>query len=92
MVATTIYETENCGGDNNTPGEDVSRTNSDFGGGVGVRQTLMCQGPRASLIRPCPRHVTPWASAFGMRPMVANMAAYTHMETTTATVLVTLFR
>ena len=33
MVATTIYETENCGGDNITPGEDVSRTNSDFGGG-----------------------------------------------------------
>ena len=55
MVATTIYETENFGGDNITPGEDVSRTNSDFGaggGGVGVRQTLMCQGPRASLIRP----------------------------------------
>ena len=36
MVATTIYETENFGGDNITPGEDVSRTNSDFGGGVGV--------------------------------------------------------
>ena len=33
MVATTIYETENCGGDNITPGEDVSRTNSDFGEG-----------------------------------------------------------
>ena len=61
FVATTVYETENCGGDNITPGEDVSRTNSDFGvrvgggGGVvciGVRQTLMCQGPPASLIRP----------------------------------------
>ena len=54
MVATTIYETENCGGDNITSGEDVSRTNSDFGGGggAGVRQTLMCQGTRASLIRP----------------------------------------
>ena len=36
MVATTVYETENCGGDNITPGEDVSRTNSDFGVGVGV--------------------------------------------------------
>ena len=23
MVATTVYETENCGGDNITPGEDV---------------------------------------------------------------------
>ena len=49
MVATTVYETENCGGDNITPGEDVSRTKSDFGvggGGVGVRQTLMCQAPR----------------------------------------------
>ena len=33
MVATTIYETENYGGDNITPGEDVSRTNSDFGRG-----------------------------------------------------------
>ena len=58
MVATTIYETENCGGDNITPGEDVSRFDvSDFGRGgvgcVGVRQTLMCQGPRASLIHPC---------------------------------------
>ena len=41
VVATTIYETENGGGDNITPSEDVSRTNSDFGGGggggVGVR-------------------------------------------------------
>ena len=37
VVATTIYETENCGGDNVTPGEDVSRTNSDFGGGGGGR-------------------------------------------------------
>ena len=41
FVATTVYETENCGGDNITPGEDVSRTNSDFGvrvcvGGGGV--------------------------------------------------------
>ena len=34
MVATTIYETENCGGDNITPGEDVSRFDvSDFGRG-----------------------------------------------------------
>ena len=31
-MATTSYETENFGGDNITPGEDVSRTNSDFGG------------------------------------------------------------
>ena len=35
MVAMNVYETENCGGDNITPGEDVSRTNSDFG--VGCR-------------------------------------------------------
>ena len=35
LVATTIYETENCGGDDITPGEDVSRTNSDLGGGGG---------------------------------------------------------
>ena len=34
LVAMTVYETENCGGDNITPGEDVNRTNSDFGVGV----------------------------------------------------------
>ena len=33
MVATTVYETENCGGDNITPGEDVSRTTLTSGWG-----------------------------------------------------------
>ena len=34
LVATTGYETENYGGDNITPGEEVSRTKFDFGVGV----------------------------------------------------------
>ena len=53
-VATTIYETENCGGDNITSGEDVSRTNSDFGGGGECRCEAKTNEPgaRASLFRP----------------------------------------
>ena len=49
-VATTIYETENCGGDNITSGEDVSRTNSDFGGGGECRCEAKTNVPGAPRI------------------------------------------
>ena len=59
FVATTVYETENCGGINVTPGEDVSRTNSDFGVGVGCRCEANTNVPGAPRILdpplPCAR-------------------------------------
>ena len=52
MVATTIYKTENCGADNITPGEDVSRTNSDFRGGG-------CRGEANTNVPGAPRILDP---------------------------------
>ena len=60
MVAMNVYETENCGGNNITPGEDVtgSHTNSDFGVGVYryVANTNMPGAPRI-LDPPLPKDI-----------------------------------
>ena len=75
FVATTVYETENCGGDNITPGEDVSRTNSDFGVS-GCRCEANTNVPGAPRIFDPPLSTTPLLNILSESMMTTG----THIE------------